>query len=83
MIADIVMSMDNVIAVAAAANGSMLLSASALLSASRLIVTGASLITPSSAASLSGLGWRRAARLDCWRSDRFRSPDQAAVVRAL
>lgn len=45
MLADIVMSMDNVIAVAAAANGSLLLLAIGLALSIPLIVTGAALIT--------------------------------------
>jgi YjbE family integral membrane protein len=45
MIADIVMSMDNVIAVAAAAHGSMLLLGFGLTLSIPLIVTGAALIT--------------------------------------
>lgn len=44
MVADMVMSLDNVIAVAAAANGSMLLLALGLLISIPLIVAGASLI---------------------------------------
>ena len=84
VVADIVMSLDNVIAVAAAANGSVPLLVLGLAISVPLIVAGAALIMALlDAPAGPGLGGCGAARLDCRRGDGDRSGIRAEAAIAV